>query len=101
MAGMDVETAARERLPILTVLLNNSRMGGYSKSMPVASERFGSNRLSGRYAAVAEGLGAYAERVERPEEVVPAIRRGIAANREGRPALLEFITREDPVFSQY
>ena len=101
MAGMDVETAARERLPITTVLLNNSRMGGYAQSMPVASERFGSNRLSGRYSLVAEGLGAYSERIERPEEIVPALRRGMRANREGRPAVLEFVTREDPVFSQY
>ena len=101
MAGMDVETAVRERLPIMTVLLNNSRMGGYLHSMPVASERFGSNRLSGHYSLVAEGLGAYSERVERPEEIVPALRRGMQANREGQPAVLEFITREDPVFSQY
>jgi len=101
MAGMDVETAARERIPILTIILNNSRLGGYGHHMPIASERYGTNRLSGRYSVVAEGLGAYSERVERPEEVVPAIRRGLQANREGRPAVLEMITKEEPVFSQY
>ena len=97
-AGMDVETAVRERLPILTVVLNNGRMGGYGHHMPVASERYGSNRLSGEYARVAAGLGAYAERVEAPEEVAPALRRGIAATREGRPAVLEMITKEEPVY---
>ena len=101
MAGMDVETAARERIPILTIILNNSRLGGYGHHMPIASERYGTNRLSGRYSVVAEGLGAYSERVERPEEIVPAIRRGLQANREGRPAVLEMITKEEPVFSQY
>jgi acetolactate synthase-1/2/3 large subunit len=97
-AGMDVETAVRERIPILTVVLNNGCMGGYGHHMPVASARYGANLLSGDYARVAAGLGAYAERVERPEEVVPALRRGIAATGEGRPAVLEVITKEEPVY---
>ncbi len=97
-AGLEVETAVRERLPILTILLNNSRLGGYGQHMPIASERYGANTLSGRYAEVAAGLGAYSERVERPEEVAAAIGRGIGATREGRPAVLEMITKEEPVY---
>jgi thiamine pyrophosphate-dependent acetolactate synthase large subunit-like protein len=97
-AGMEVETAVRERIPIMTVILNNSCMGGYSNYMPVASERYASNRLSGDYTAVARGLGAHAERVERPGDVVAAIRRGAAATREGRPVVLEMITKEEPVY---
>jgi len=96
--GMEVETAVRERIPIMTVILNNSCMGGYGHHMPNASERYRSNRLSGDYAAVARGLGAHAERVERPEEIVPAIQRGAAATREGRPVVLEMITREEPTY---
>jgi acetolactate synthase-1/2/3 large subunit len=96
--GMEVETAVRERLPIMTVILNNSVMGGYGHHMPTASERFNSNKLSGNYARVAQALGAYAERVERPDDVVAAIQRGVAATREGRPAVLEMITKEDPVY---
>jgi thiamine pyrophosphate-dependent acetolactate synthase large subunit-like protein len=96
--GMEVETAVRERLPIMTVILNNSVMGGYGHHMPTASERFGANRLSGSYAKVAEALGAHAERVERPDDVVAAIQRGIAATRDGQPAVLEMITKEDPVY---
>ena len=97
-AGMEVETAVRERIPIMTVLLNNSCMGGYGHHMPTASDRYESNRLSGDYTAVAKGLGAHAERVERAEDVVSAIQRGIAATREGRPVLLEMITKEEPVY---
>jgi thiamine pyrophosphate-dependent acetolactate synthase large subunit-like protein len=96
--GMEVETAVRERLPILTVILNNSVMGGYGHHMPTASERFGANRLSGSYARVADALGAYAERVERPDDVVPAIVRAVAATRDGRPAVLEMITKEEPIY---
>lgn len=96
--GMEVETAVRERLPIMTVILNNSVMGGYGHHMPTASEQFRSNQLSGNYAKVAEGLGAHAERVEHPGDVRAALERGIAATREGRPAVLEMITKEEPVY---
>jgi uncharacterized protein len=96
--GMEVETGVRERLAIMTVILNNSVMGGYGHHMPTASEQFRSNRLSGSYARVAEGLGAHAERVERAQDVRGAIERGIAATRNGQPVVLEMITREDPVY---
>jgi acetolactate synthase-1/2/3 large subunit len=96
--GMEVETGVRERLPIMTVILNNSVMGGYGHHMPSASEQFRSNRLSGNYARVAEGLGAHAERVERADDVRAAMERGIAATRNGQPAVLEMITKEDPVY---
>jgi acetolactate synthase-1/2/3 large subunit len=98
LAGMEVETACRERIPILTIILNNSCMAGYGHHMPVASARYRSNLLSGSYAAVAAGLGAYSERVDRPGEVVPAIRRGIAMTQQGRPAVLEMITKEELFF---
>jgi len=91
----EVETAVRERLPIMTILLNNSRMGGYDHHMPAASARFGANRLSGHYAGVAAELGAYSERVEDPADVAAAIGRGIAATRAGRPVVLEMITKEE------
>jgi thiamine pyrophosphate-dependent acetolactate synthase large subunit-like protein len=96
--GMEIETAVRERLPILTVILNNSVMGGYGHHMPNASDRYGSNRLSGNYARVADGLGAHAERIEQPGAVRAALERAIAATRDGRPAVLEMITMEDPVY---
>jgi len=97
-AGMEIETAVRERIPTLTVILNNSRMGGYGHHMPRASERYQSNMLSGNYTRVAEGLGAWAQRVEKPGDVVPALRRAIEQTRQGRVALLEVITAEDPVY---
>jgi thiamine pyrophosphate-dependent acetolactate synthase large subunit-like protein len=97
-AGLEVETAVRERLPIMTIVLNNSRLGGYGHHMPIASERYGSNRLTGHYAAMAAALGAYSERVEQPEDVVKAIERGRAATEAGQPAVLEMITKEEPIY---
>jgi acetolactate synthase I/II/III large subunit len=97
-AGMEIETAVRERIPIVTIVLNNSVMGGYAQHMPTASQRYGVSRLSGNYAKVADGLGAHAERVERPDDVVGAITRAIEATRQGQPAVLEMITKEEPVY---
>ena len=96
MVGMDVETAVREEIPILTMLLNNSAMGNYERYIPRSVAKYGTKNLSGNYSEVARGLGAFAERIERPADVAAAIQRGIAATREGRPAVLEFVTREEP-----
>jgi len=96
MVGMDIETAVREEIPILTLVLNNSAMGNYEKYIPVATAKYRTKFTSGNYSEVARSLGAFSERIERPADVGPAIRRGIAATHEGRPALLEFITREEP-----
>jgi acetolactate synthase-1/2/3 large subunit len=101
MTGMDVETAVRERIGVLTVLLNNSAMGGYEKVMPLASERYRSKFLTGDYTQVARGLGAHAERIDRPADIAPAIERGARITMEGKPVVLEFITREDTEKSTY
>jgi acetolactate synthase-1/2/3 large subunit len=95
MVGMDMETAVRERIPILTVLLNNSAMGNYERLIPKAVERYGTKYLSGDYCTVARGLGAHSERVEQPRDILPALERALSATRQGRPALVEFITREE------
>jgi thiamine pyrophosphate-dependent acetolactate synthase large subunit-like protein len=99
MCGMDLETAARERIPILTALVNNGLMGGYEKHIPLASERYRSRYLSGDYAKVAEALGVAVERVTEPSQIVPALQRAIRATgfggEPGRPALVEFVTREE------
>jgi acetolactate synthase-1/2/3 large subunit len=101
MAGMDVETAVRSKIPIMTVILNNSVMTHYTHHMPYASEHWGSNRLSGNYSKVAEGLGAYAEQVTTPDQIAPAIRRAISANHDGQPSLLEIITKEEEAIPNY
>ncbi|MFC2069816.1 thiamine pyrophosphate-requiring protein [Chloroflexota bacterium] len=101
MVGMDFETAVRENIPILVVLINNSLLGGYTKHHPVASEKYNLNRQSGNYAKVAEGLGGYSETVEQPDEIIPAIQRARKAVDAGQAALLEIITREETAFSVY
>ena len=97
--GMDFETAARERIPVLSILLNNSCMAIELPVMPVSTRKYGSTDISGNYAALAQALGGYGERISEPDEIVPAIQRGIRQTQEGTPALLEFITGREIEFS--
>ena len=99
--GMDFETAARERIPIMSVLLNNFSMAIELKVMKTATEKFRSTDISGHYADFAKALGCWGERVTDPDEIVPAIKRGIAKTKEGSPVLLEFITEKAVDFSMF
>jgi len=99
--GMDFETAVRERIPILSILLNNFSMAIELKVMPVSTEKYRSTDISGNYAAFAQALGGYGERIEKTADIVPAIRRGIKATQEGKPALLEFITTKEVEVSKF
>ena len=90
--GMDFETAVRERIPILSILFNNFSMAIELPIMPVSTEKYRSTDISGNYADMAKAFGGYGERVETPDQIIPAIKRGIRKTEEGVPALLEFIT---------
>jgi acetolactate synthase-1/2/3 large subunit len=98
MIGMDFETAVRNKIPVLSVLMNNGVMGGYTGKQPVATARFNIHRLSGNYTKVAEALGAVTERVDKVEELKPALMRAISSTQAGMPTLLEVITSEDADF---
>lgn len=99
--GMDFETAVRERIPILSILLNNFSMAIELKVMPISTEKYRSTDISGDYAAMARAFGGYGERVTDPGEIAAAIRRGIAQTEAGKPALLEFITGKETRVSKF
>ena len=99
--GMDFETAVRERIPILSILLNNFSMAIELKVMPVSTEKYRSTDISGDYAAMARAFGGYGERVTEPGQIREAIARGIAATESGQPALLEFITSKEVQVSRH
>ncbi len=101
MTGMDIETAVRERIPILSILFNNFSMAMEIPVMQSATAKFNATDISGNYADFACALGAYGERVTQPADIVPAIKRGIAQTQAGKPALLEFITDKEIEYSYF
>ena len=94
------------RLPILTVIFNNQRweavkrsvLGLYPDGRAKALDRFPLSELtpSPRFEEIVKAVDGHGERVERPDEVAPALKRGLAAVREGRPALLNILCQRAP-----
>src|SRR5262249_1536363 len=95
MCGMDLETAARAGIATLTIVRKTWGVGGSRRTLQAAAERYGARSWSGDYAALAASLGVQSERIDQPGQVATAIKRGIDATKEGRPALIEFITAEE------
>ena len=92
MSGLDIETSVREGAPITTVVLNNGGMATYPGGYPVANELFGTTRMGGDYAKLAEGMGAVGITVTQPGEVANAIKQAMKLNSEGRTVLLDIHT---------
>jgi len=94
MTGLDLETAAREEIPILTVVKHDEIFSGYYRFMPESIKRYGSARQTGDYASMARSLGLHAERIESPSELRAGFDRAIRAVKGGQPALVDVITAE-------
>ncbi|MDP6509108.1 MAG: thiamine pyrophosphate-requiring protein [Chloroflexota bacterium] len=100
MSGMDFETAVRNDIGVITVILNNGEMGGYDAFMPAANERYNAKNLTGDYAGVAAALGCHTRKVDKIADLKPAIERAKEVVAGNRPAVIEVKTRPDPVFSR-
>jgi acetolactate synthase I/II/III large subunit len=101
MTGMDIETAARNRIAILTVVFNNGVMGAERDVLKISDEKYGAMTVGGNYKKVAEGLNVAATRVEKPGDIVGAIREAVDVTEKGAPFLLEFVVKEGRDFSRY
>ena len=101
MTGMDIETAARNRIAILTVVFNNGVMAAERDVLKLSTKKYGALTVSGNYAKVAEGLNVASMRVDKPAAIVPAIKNAVAVTETGAPFLLEFVVKEGYDFSRY
>ncbi len=101
MSGLDIETSVRGGAPITTVVLNNAGMATYPGGYPTANELFGTTRMTGDYAKIAEGLGAVGITVTQPSELASAISQAQRLNAEGRSALIDVHSNMEPRRSTY
>jgi acetolactate synthase I/II/III large subunit len=97
-------TAAHERIPLLYIVHNNRAYHMEMMQMQVIANRRqrGIDRLGIAcgitdpnidFAAVARGLGVYAEGpVENPKDLGPALKRAIAVVKKGEPALVDVVS---------
>jgi 2-hydroxyacyl-CoA lyase 1 len=96
---MELETAMRHNVPIVIVVANNDgNSGALRQRMHMGDsggERIMMFQPGLRYDRIMEVFGGYAEHVQRPEDVRPALARAIAAN---RPACINVAVDPDAPF---
>jgi acetolactate synthase-1/2/3 large subunit len=93
LSAMEVDTLVRHRLPVVIVVSNNAGWGDVRHEHPEAVEyagpRVAAELASSRYDRLAEALGAHGERVERLDDLRPALTRALDS---GRPAVIDVVT---------
>jgi acetolactate synthase-1/2/3 large subunit len=89
----ELPTAVQHQAPVTYVVLNNFSLGWIKFAQRNRGNRFISTdfQVQPDFAQIARANQCYGERVERPEDIRPALKRGLKANREGVPAVLDFI----------
>lgn len=92
----ELETAARHQVALVVVVNNNGAYGGEARYWHDAfASRTGDDARElwtfgpVNFARIAEEMGCSGVRVERPEELAPAIREGLAS---GRPTVIDVAT---------
>lgn len=97
-SAMELETAARHRLPVIVVVVNNGGWGDvrHEQRMLYGEEADQGAILSNmRYDLLAEAVGGYGERVTEQDMVRPALDRALKAVEEGVPAVVDVVTDPD------
>ncbi len=99
MTGQEVATAVQYGIPVVYTVLNNYgwmsirdlqiHLFGESRTYATEFKRISGERYSPDFVKWAEAMGAYGERVDRPSEVGPALKRAFDS---GLPAVLEVMT---------
>ena len=100
MTGLDFETAVRNNIPTLTIVLNNNFMAAETHSMHASHERYGTMNILGNYSEIAKSLGGWSERIEDPGQIASALKRARKVTEDGKAALLEFVTSKEINYSR-
>ncbi len=107
MTVQELATAVQYNIPVVYAVLNNTgwisvrdlQLGAYGKERGMATEFF--NKDGGLYSpdfvAIAQAFGAYGERIQKGEEVKPALERAFASN---KPAVIEVVVNREYPYSK-
>ncbi len=90
MVLSELGTAVAQNVAIIAIINHNAAYGNEKRSQAIRyGGRFiGTDLPVPEFAVVARGFGAHGERVERPEEIRPALVRAVAS---GKPAVIDVI----------
>jgi len=101
MVGMDIETAVRNRIGILTIVFNNGVMAGEQNGLVAAVQRYQAANLGGNYSEVAKALGAWSTRIAKPDAFLPALKQAMEATQSSTPAVIECVAKQNFKYSRY
>ena len=87
--SMELDSMSRNKINVITVISNNA---GWAAGAPAKKDEPGRYLGFSNYEGMAEAYGCYAERVEKPEDIRPALERAAAA---GRPALINVVVESE------
>ena len=91
MTGMEIETAARHGIRMVTIILNNQSLNATRQTQHSRFEgREIGIALGGDYSKLAQALGGYGERVEQPKDLKGAITRALT---QPVPAVLDVLVK--------
>ncbi|KMO32434.1 thiamine pyrophosphate-binding protein [Methylobacterium aquaticum] len=95
--AMEIDTAVRHGAKPVIIVSNNAawNIERYDQEFNYGGRVVGTLLADSDYAAMARALGAHGERVERPEDLAPAIARALA----NAPALIDVTTSQVAVSS--
>ncbi len=95
MSLQELATAVTYKIPVICVVSHNNLFGNmhYSQMQRFGARYIGTNINVPNLANIAKEFGAYGERVEKPDQIIPAVRRALDS---GKPALLDVILDTSP-----
>jgi thiamine pyrophosphate-dependent acetolactate synthase large subunit-like protein len=95
MTLQELATAAANQVPVLCVVCHNDVFGNmrYTQFKRFGGRFIGTDLPIPNLVNIAREFGAYGERVEEPDEIIPAVGRALAP---GKPALLEVMMDASP-----
>src|SRR5438552_3518410 len=95
------EAVARYGIGITTLHINNGGYSGYGPGFWGAGHDPYTWKVSDHakacMASMARAVGFHSEDVDKPSEIVPALKRALDENAKGRPAFVEFLCSHHPV----
>ncbi len=101
----NLEVALRQNLGVTVAHISNGGFAGYGPGFwgpghdPFTHSVLGPDEVD--MSRVIGELGYHTERVSEPSEVVPALRRALEVNQSNRPAYIEFLCSQFPVYGDW
>ena len=101
----NLEVPLRQKLGITLVHISNGGFAGYGPGFwgaghdPYTHAVLGYDEVD--MSKVIGEMGLHTERVREPSDIVPALKRALAANESGQPSYIEFICSQYPIYGQW